>query len=100
MKKLIASRLPGRDYDAIVEGIVDSIEYHEDFDEWFAYIYSRELEKEPYGFYQGDVIFEPLSKEEVALNLHEGDRVKLGVALADNPEEYGDYVVDILGKVG
>lgn len=99
MKKLIASRLPGSDYDAIVEGIVDSIEYHEDNDYWFAYIYSRELEKEPYGFYQGDVIFEPLSEEELALNLHEGDRVKLGVALADNPEEYGDYIVDIIEKI-
>lgn len=100
MKKLIASsRLPGREYEAIVYGIVDSIEYHEDLDEWFAYIYSRDLEEEPYDFYQGAVIFEPLSDYEVSLNLKEGDKVKMGVILTDTPYEYGD-VVDILEKVG
>ena len=99
MKKLIASRLPGREYDAIVEGVVDSVEYHEDSNEWFAYIYSRDLEKEPYDFYQGEVVFEPLTESEVALNLKEGDRVKMGVILTDDPYEYGD-VVDILEKVG
>ena len=98
MKKLIASRFPGREYDAIVEGVVDSVEYHEDSGEWFAYIYSRDLERD-YDFYQGSVSFEPLSEEEVALNLHEGDKVKLGVILTDDPYEYGD-VVDILEKVG
>ena len=86
------------EYDAIVEGIVDSIEYHEDLGEWFAYIYSRDLEQEPYDFYQGEVVFEPLSEEEVALNLHEGDKVRMGVILSDDPYEYGD-VVDILEKV-
>lgn len=94
MRKLIASRLPGADYDIIVSGVVDSIEYHEDLDEWFAYIYSRDLEKEPYSFYQGVVVFEPLTDEEVNLDLHEGDKVKLGVILQDD----GNDVVDILDK--
>lgn len=99
MKNLIASRIPGSEYDAIVEGVVDSVEYHEDLDEWFAYVYSRDLERD-YDFYQGTVAFEPLSEEEVALNLQAGDRVMLGVILADDPYEYGDVVVDILEKVG
>ena len=99
MKKLIASsRLPGREYDAIVEGVVDSVEYNEDLDEWFAYIYSRDLEKEPYDFYQGAVSFEPLSDYEVSLNLKEGDKVKMGVILTKDPYEEGD-IVDILEKV-
>lgn len=99
MKKLIASRVSNPNYDAIVEGIVDSIEYHEDYDEWFAYVYSRELEKEPYDFYQGMVVFEPLTESEVALNLQAGDKVKLGVILTKDPYEAGD-IVDILEKVG
>ncbi len=99
MKKLIASRLPGREYEAIVYGVVDSVEYHEDINEWFAYIYSRDLEKEPYDFYQGMVAFEPLSEEEVALNLQAGDKVKMGVILTKDPYEEGD-IVDILEKVG
>lgn len=96
MKKLIASRVSNPKYDAVVDGIVDSIEYHEDLDEWFAYIYSRDLEKEPYNFYQGVVVFEPLTDYEVTLDLHEGDRVKLGVILQDD----GNDIVDILEKVG
>ena len=99
MKKLIASRVSNPNYDAIVEGIVDSIEYHEDYNEWFAYVYSAELEKEPYDFYQGIVAFEPLTESEVALNLQAGDKVKLGVILTKDPYEEGD-VVDILEKVG
>jgi len=99
MKKLVASRLPGREYEAIVYGVVDSVEYHEDINEWFAYIYSRDLEKEPYDFYQGMVAFEPLSEEEVALNLQAGDKVKMGVILTKDPYEEGD-IVDILEKVG
>lgn len=91
-------RLSDKEYDAIVYGIVDSIEYHEDYDEWFAYIYSEDLEKEPYDFYQGQVIFEPLSDKEVALDLHEGDKVKMGVILTDDPYEQED-IVDILEKV-
>lgn len=99
MKKLIASRVSNPNYDAIVEGTVDSIEYYEDYDEWFAYVYSRELEKEPYDFYQGMVVFEPLTDSEVALNLQAGDKVKLGVILTKDPYEAGD-IVDILEKVG
>ena len=90
-------RLPDTEYDAIVYGIVDSIEYHADIDEWFAYVYSGELEQEPYDFYQGEVVFEPLTVEEVALNLQEGDTVKMGIILSD--DDYGSDVVDILEKV-
>lgn len=93
------TRFPDSEYDAIVEGVVDSIEYQEDLDEWFAYIYSEELEEEPYDFYQGIVVFEPLSDEEVALNLQAGDRVMLGVILTDDPYAEGD-IVNILEKVG
>jgi len=96
MRKLFASRIPDAKYDAIVDGIVDSIEYHEDYDEWFAYVYSRDLEDEPYNFYQGVVVFEPLTDEEVNLDLQEGDRVKLGVILQDD----GNDIVDIIEKVG
>ena len=92
-------RLSNSKYDAIVYGIVDSIEYHADYDEWFAYIYSADLEQEPYGFYQGVVVFEPLTADEVALNLQEGDKVKMGVILTDDTEAYGDVAVDILEKV-
>jgi hypothetical protein len=102
MKKLIASRVPGSKYDAIVEGVVDSIEYHDYDDEWFAYIYAPDLEKEPYDFYQGEVVFEPLTDSEVASGLHEGDKVKLGVILTDDYYEKDDpgfIVVDILEKV-
>lgn len=98
MKKLIASRFPGREYDAIVEGVVDSVEYHEDSGEWFAYIYSRDLERD-YDFYQGSVSFEPLSDYEVSLNLKEGDRVKMGLILTTDPYKFGD-IVDIIEKVG
>lgn len=95
MKRLLASRALDN-YDAIVDGIVDSIEYHPDYDEYHAYIYSRDLEQEPYDFYQGAVVFEPLSADEVALDLHEGDRVKLGVKLDRSP--YGADIVDIISK--
>ncbi len=95
MKRLLASKAADK-YDAIVTGIVDSIEYHSDYDEYHAYVYSRDLEKAPYDFYQGAVVFEPLSADEVALDLHEGDKVKLGVKLDRSP--YGADIVDIISK--
>lgn len=97
MKKLICSRSNDA-YDTIVEGIVDTIEYHPDYDEYHAYVYSEELEKSPYDFYQGVVVFEPLSADEVALDLHEGDRVKLGVILSKDDYGYDDDIVDIISK--
>lgn len=95
MKKLLLSRSNDA-YDTIAEGIVDTIEYHPDYDEYHAYIYSADLEKSPYDFYQGVVVFEPLSADEVALDLHEGDKVKLGVKLDRSP--FGADIVDIISK--
>ena len=96
MRSFFASKVPNPKYDAIVDGIVDSIEYYDDTDEYFAYVYSRDLEESPYDFYQGAVIFEPLTDEEVKLDLREGDRVRLGVILQND----GNHIVDILERVG
>ena len=96
MRSIFSSRIPNSKYDAIVDGIVDSIEYWDDTDEYFAYVYSRDLEESPFLFYQGVVVFEPLTEDEVELDLHEGDRVKLGVVLQDD----GNHIVDILERVG
>jgi len=100
MKKLIASRVYDPKYDAIVDGVVDSIEYQKDLGEWFGYVYSHDLEKEPYHFYQGEVIFEPLTESEVELDLKPGDKVKLGVILRQDSHGYDDTIVDIIEKVG
>ena len=100
MKKLIATRVYDPKYDAIVDGVVDSIEYQEDLGEWFGYVYSRDLEQEPYDFYQGAVVFEPLTEFEVDLDLKPGDKVKLGVILDKDENGYDDTIVDIIEKVG
>ena len=99
MKRLLASKVADK-YDAIVTGIVDSIEYYPDYDEYHAYVYSRDLEQEPYDFYQGAVVFEPLTESEVDLDLKPGDKVKLGVILSKDENGYDNDIVDIIEKVG
>ena len=98
MKIIRASRRFNPKYDAIVDGIVDTIDYQEDLGEWFGYAYSRDLEKDPYNFYQGVVIFEPFSESEIELDLHPGDKVKLGVILNKDENGYDDTIVDIISK--
>lgn len=98
MKIIRASRRFNPKYDAIVDGIVDTIDYQEDLGEWFGYVYSRDLEQEPYDFYQGTVVFEPLTEFEVDLDLKPGDKVKLGVILNKDENGYDDTIVDIISK--
>jgi hypothetical protein len=98
MKRLLASRRFDPKYDAIVDGVVDTIDYQEDLGEWFGTVYSRDLEKDPYNFYQGVVVFEPFSESEIELDLHSGDKVKLGVILSKDDYGYDDDIVDIISK--
>ena len=91
-------------------GITDTKEESEKYEEYFIASIDNtfdsdsigascsELEKEPYDFYQGSIIFEDdynLGKIK-ELNLQEGDKVKIGVYKMN---EIGDYGVDIISKL-